>query len=151
MNLYEDFLNLSLAIIRSENSLENNMQSICDLLDNKLVNYDWIGFYMTNIENRTLHLRPYNGKASEHKTIPYGNGICGQVTKTEKTFRIDDLNSESNYISCSIHVKSEIVAPIIKNGIMVGQIDMDSNTPAAFKQQDQYLSKKICSELANYL
>ena len=62
MNLYEDFLNLSLAIIRSENSLENNMQSICDLLDNKLVNYDWIGFYMTNIENRTLHLRPYNGR-----------------------------------------------------------------------------------------
>ena len=73
------------------------------------------------------------------------------MTKTEKTFRIDDLNSESNYISCSIHVKSEIVAPIIKNGIMVGQIDMDSNTPAAFKQQDQYLSKQICSELANYL
>jgi len=133
MNLYENLLNLSTAIIRSENSLENKMQSICDLLDNKLENYDWIRFYMSNIENRTLHLGPYTGKDTEHKTIPYGKGICGQVAETQKNLRIDDFNSESNYISCCIYVKSEIVVPIIKNGNMVGQIDIDSNTPAAFK------------------
>lgn len=151
MNLYQDLLKLSLAIIRSENSVEDKMQSICDLLDNKLENYDWIGFYTSDIENRTLHLGPYTGEATEHKTIPYGKGICGQVAETEKTLRIDDVSSESNYISCNIHVKSEIVVPIIKNGIMVGQIDIDSNTPAAFTQEDQSLLEQICAELANYI
>ena len=64
---------------------------------------------------------------------------------------IDDVAEEKNYIACSIHVKSEIVVPIIKNQIVVGQIDIDSHTPAAFKQDDQQLLEKICRELAIYI
>jgi GAF domain-containing protein len=151
MSKYKDILKLSQAIIHSENSIEDKMQSICDLLNNKLKNYDWTGFYKSDIENRTLHLGPYTGEASDHTTIPYGKGICGQVAETEKTFLIDDVSAESNYISCSINVKSEIVVPIIKDGIMVGQIDIDSNTSAAFTNEDQHLLEQICTELASYI
>jgi len=151
MNLYQDILKLSQGIIHSENSIEDKMQSICDLLNNKLENYDWTGFYRADIENRVLHLGPYTGETSDHTTIPYGKGICGQAAETEKTFLIDDVSAESNYIECSIHVKSEIVVPIIKDGIMVGQIDIDSNTPTAFTNEDQHLLEQICTELASYI
>ena len=151
MNLYQDLLKLSLEIIHSENSVEDKMQSICNLLNDKLDTYDWTGFYMSDIENRVLHLGPYAGETTDHTTIPYGKGICGQAAETEKTFLIDDVSVESNYISCSIHVKSEIVVPIIKDGIMVGQMAIDSDKVAAFTAADQELLEKICTELAPYI
>ena len=66
-------------------------------------------------------------------------------------FQFELVAEEKNYIACSIHVKSEIVVPIIKNQIVVGQIDIDSHILAAFKQDDQQLLEKICRELAIYI
>ena len=151
MSLYQDILKLSLEIIHSENSVEDKMQSICNLLDDKLETYDWTGFYMSDVENRLLHLGPYTGEVTDHTTIPYGKGICGQAAETEKTFLIDDVTTESNYIACSIHVKSEIVVPIKKEGIVVGQIDIDSDKIGAFTAKDQELLETICAELAPYI
>ena len=151
MNKYQDILKLSLEIIHAKNSVEDKMQFICELLNNKLENYDWTGFYMADIENRILHLGPYTGEATDHTTIPYGKGICGQAAETEKTFLIDDVSAQSNYISCNINVKSEIVVPIIRDGVVLGQIDIDSNTAAAFTIKDQNLLEQICTELAPYI
>ena len=151
MNKYQDILKLSLEIIHTKNSVEDKMQFICELLNNKLENYDWTGFYMADIENRTLHLGPYTGEATDHTTIPYGKGICGQAAETEKTFLIDDVSAQSNYISCNINVKSEIVVPIIRDGVVLGQIDVDSNTAAAFTIKDQNILEQICTELAPYI
>lgn len=151
MSKYKNIINLSLAIIHSENKVEDKMQAICDLLDRELDHYDWTGFYMSDIDNRTLHLGPYTGEPTDHTTIPYGKGICGQAAESEKTFLIDDVHTQDNYISCNINVKSEIVVPIIKDNIVVGQIDIDSNTPAAFSQKDQLLLENICAELAPYI
>jgi len=151
MSKYQDILKLSLEIIHSEISVEDKMQSICNLLDDKLETYDWTGFYISDIENRLLHLGPYAGETTDHTTIPYGKGICGQAAETEKTFLIDDVTAESNYISCSINVKSEIVVPIKKDGIVVGQIDIDSDKVAAFTAADQELLENMCAELAPYI
>jgi L-methionine (R)-S-oxide reductase len=151
MNKYQDILKLSLEIIHTKNSVEDKMQFICELLNNKLENYDWTGFYKADIENRILHLGPYTGEATDHTTIPYGKGICGQAAETEKTFLIDDVSAQSNYISCNINVKSEIVVPIIRDGVVLGQIDIDSNTAAAFTIKDQNLLEQICTELAPYI
>ena len=151
MSLYQDLLKLSLEIIHSENSVEDKMQSICNLLDKKLDTYDWTGFYMSDIENRLLYLGPYAGKTTDHTSIPYGKGVCGQAAEKEKTFLIDDVTAESNYIACSIHVKSEIVVPIKKDGIVVGQIDIDSDKVAAFTSEDQHLLESICTELGPYI
>jgi GAF domain-containing protein len=151
MNLYADILRQSLLIIHSKDSVTDKMQAICDLLDARLDNYDWTGFYLSDIEKRMLHLGPYTGEVTEHTTISYGKGICGQAAEAEKTFLIEDVTAEKNYIACSIHVKSEIVVPIIKNGIVVGQIDIDSNKVAAFSDQDRRLLEEICVELATYI
>ena len=137
-------------IIHSQVALNEKMQAICDLLGTHMLAYDWVGFYLSDVKNKKLHLGPFYGEPTEHSSISYGKGVCGQAAEAQKTFVIDDVAEEKNYIACSIHVKSEIVVPIIKNQIVVGQIDVDSNTPAAFKQEDQHLLEQICRELATF-
>jgi GAF domain-containing protein len=151
MSLYKDILKEALDIIQSESSAKDKMQVICDLLEDQIEHYDWVGFYLSDVERRLLHLGPYTGEKTDHTTIPYGKGICGQAAETEKTFLIDDVSAESNYISCSIHINSEIVVPIKKEGIVVGQIDIDSDKVAAFTAADQELLENICAELAPYI
>ena len=139
------------TIIYSQVTLKEKMQAICNLLGSQMPAYDWVGFYLSDVKNKKLYLGPFYGEPTEHTSISYGKGVCGQVAEAQKTFVIDDVEEEKNYIACSIHVKSEIVVPIIKNEIVVGQIDIDSHTPAAFKQEDQQMLEKICLEIAIYI
>ena len=148
---YLEIEKLSLEIICSEKSVTDKMQLLCNLLDNKFNHYNWTGFYLADVENKLLHLGPYFGEPTGHTIIPFGKGICGQAAETKQMFMVDDVSAESNYISCNINVKSEIVVPIIKEGIVLGQIDIDSNTIAAFKEQDQLLLESICKALALFI
>ena len=151
MSNYNDIWSQCETIIHSQVALKEKMQAICDLLGSHMPAYDWVGFYLSDVKNKKLHLGPFYGEPTEHTSISYGKGVCGQAAEAQKTFVIDDVAEEKNYIACSIHVKSEIVVPIIKNQIVLGQIDIDSHTPAAFKQDDQQLLEKICRELAIYI
>ena len=139
------------TIIYSQVTLKEKMQAICNLLGSQMPAYDWVGFYLSDVKNKKLYLGPFYGEPTEHTSISYGKGVCGQVAEAQKTFVIDDVAEEKNYIACSIHVKSEIVVPIIKNEIVVGQIDIDSHIPSAFKQADQQVLEKICREIAIYI
>tara|TARA_B110000879_G_scaffold105380_1_gene142018 strand:+ start:366 stop:824 length:459 start_codon:yes stop_codon:yes gene_type:complete len=151
MSKYVEIEKRCLEIICSDVSAQDKMQFLCDLLDEKLSHYNWTGFYLADVENRLLHLGSYVGEPTDHTTIPFGKGICGQAAETEQTFLVDDVSAESNYISCNIFVKSELVVPIIKEGVVVGQIDIDSNTVAAFKEEDRILLENICKALAHYI
>lgn len=148
---YNQIQVLCLNIIHSKLSLDDKLLNICKTLDQHIEKYDWTGFYMTKKGSNTLCLGPYIGAETEHTEIPFGKGICGQAAESKKTFLIDDVNAEDNYISCNINVKSEIVVPILRNGIVLGQIDIDSNTAAAFNSDDQQLLECLCKELAPYI
>ena len=148
---YKDIWSQCETIIHTQVALKEKMQAICDFLGSHMTVYDWVGFYLSDVKNKKLHLGPFYGEPTEHTSISYGKGICGQAAADQKTYVIDDVAEEKNYIACSIQVKSEIVVPIIKNQIVVGQIDVDSHTPAAFKQEDQQLLEQICRELATYI
>jgi GAF domain-containing protein len=151
MSTYNDIWSQCATIIHSQVVLKEKMQAICDFLGSQMTQYDWVGFYLSDVKNKKLNLGPFYGEPTEHTSISYGKGICGQAAAAQKTFLIDNVAEEKNYIACSIHVKSEIVVPIIKTQIVVGQIDVDSHTPAAFKQEDQQLLEQICRELATYI
>jgi GAF domain-containing protein len=126
------------AIITQENQdTKIKMQSICDLIQANLSTYNWVGFYMAHETKPTLHLWSQAGAPTDHVVIPFGKGICGQVAVSNKNFVVDDVKAQDNYIACSIDVKSEIVVPLFKNGKNIGQIDIDSNTVAAFKEEDE--------------
>lgn len=145
--LYNDLLK-ECKQINTKKDTKEVMQGICDLLKNKLEAYDWVGFYMGNDEERMLYLGPYAGAHTDHLKIPYGKGICGQAAERKETFLVDDVSTENNYIACSIDVKSEIVVPMFKNGLVIGQIDIDSHFPAAFSNEDKLLLEEICVLIA---
>ena len=116
---------------------------ICRLLNEKIDFYDWVGFYFLNEDQKKLVLSSFSGKPTQHKEIPVGKGICGQVAKSSKSLIIDDVSKEKNYISCDIDVKSEIVVPIFVNGENFGQIDVDSRKINAFDKNDENFLKQI--------
>jgi GAF domain-containing protein len=113
--------------------------------------YDWVGFYFSNHDTKTLHLKAFAGSPTDHNTIPFGKGICGQVAVSNKNFVVDDVSSQENYIACDINVKSEIVVPILVNQTNIGQIDIDSNTINAFNQKDVLLLEQVNNLVGNYI
>ena len=127
-----------IEIISDRNlNLDKQLTEICEVLKLNIEYYDWVGFYFANHEEKTLHLRAFAGEATDHTIIPFGKGICGQVALSNATFVVEDVSAQDNYIACNIHVKAEIVIPLFKDGINVGQIDIDSNTPNAFTKKDE--------------
>ena len=81
---------------------------------------------------------------TEHVTIPFGKGICGQVALTNKNFIVPDVKEQDNYISCNINVRSELVVPLFFEGRNIGQIDIDSNKIDAFSKEDENLLVLCC-------
>ena len=94
-----------------------------------------------------LELGPYVGEETDHTRIPFGKGICGQAADTLKTFVVQDVAKADNYLACSLHVKSEIVVPIMKGEQFVGELDIDSHTKDAISDELQILCERICDEL----
>ena len=124
--------------------LETALQYICDLLNSRIPGYDWVGFYFNNQKRKELNLIAFSGLPTEHTKIPYGKGICGQTAKNSQPYISADVSKESNYISCNIGVKSEIVVPIFDhNKVNVGQIDIDSNTVNQFSKNDLFFLEAI--------
>jgi len=118
-------------------SLEQKLTSVCEILQSSLPVYNWVGVYFANHEEKTLHLRAFAGEPTEHTMIPFGKGICGQVAVSNDNFVVPDVKEQDNYLACSIYVKSEIVVPLFKDGVNVGQIDVDSHTPNSFSREDE--------------
>lgn len=136
------------TILDSEESIPEKLYKICQYLKQNVSHYDWVGFYFASHSEKKLHLGPYAGDSTDHKIIPFGKGICGQVAESNDTFLVEDVNAQNNYIACSIYVKSEIVVPLFVNAKNIGQIDIDSHTPNAFSDEDEHLLKAINASIA---
>jgi GAF domain-containing protein len=129
-------------------SRDEKLLAICQLLNENVAHYNWVGFYFANHENRTLHLGPYVGAPTDHTEIPFGKGICGQVAESNANFVVPDVAAQDNYIACSFTVKSEIVVPLFVNGINIGQIDIDSHVIDPFTDEDERFLEYVNSEVA---
>ncbi|WP_343487972.1 GAF domain-containing protein [Allomuricauda sp. d1] len=127
------------------------MQQICDVLKSEVDHYDWVGFYFKNGDKRELKLGPFAGEPTDHTIIPFGKGICGQVAESNQNFVVPDVAAQDNYIACSLTVKSEIVVPLFKNGENIGQIDIDSNTPDPFNEEDERFLEFVNQKVAEIL
>ncbi len=137
-------------IIKSENDINDILAKVSQLLRNQVPSYDWVGFYLADPhKERELVLGPYVGKPTEHTRIPFGSGICGQSADTLQTFLVEDVSKESNYLACSATVQSEIVVPILKDGIIVAELDIDSDQLAGIGSTDREILEEICKDLAS--
>ena len=138
-------------IFASNSSTEEKLQKVCQLLHDEVEHYNWVGFYFTNGDKKELKLGPYVGAETDHVIIPFGKGICGQVAVSNETFVVPDVMAQDNYLSCSIDTKSEIVVPIFKNGINIGQIDIDSHVIDPFTEEDEKLLNYVCEKVSEII
>lgn len=142
---------ITLIIANNNLSTDTRLQKICDLLKKDIPHYDWVGFYFKHDTKKELNLGPYAGEPTDHTTIPFGKGICGQVAVSNKNFVVPDVKAQDNYIACSITVKSEIVIPLFVNGKNIGQIDIDSNSIDPFTKEDESFLEFVNTKVAEIL
>jgi len=121
------------------------IDKVVGFLKEKMPHYTWVGVYV--LQGQELVLGPYLGKPSPHVRIPVDQGICGAAVREGQTVIVDDVNGDPRYLACSIETKSEIVAPIWVDGRVVGEIDIDSDRPAAFQDVDRRLVEHAASLL----
>jgi GAF domain-containing protein len=121
------------------------MREAVRVLKARAPHYTWVGIYL--VEGEELVLGPYVGKPSPHVRIPLGRGICGAAATEKATIIVDDVNSDPRYLACSIETRSEIVVPIMRGDIVLGEIDIDSDTPAAFTDADKRMLEEVAMAL----
>jgi len=127
----------------------NASKRLVSYLKDAIPHYTWVGIYW--LEGNELVLGPYVGKPSPHTRIPLGRGICGAAAADGITSVVDDVNADPRYLACSIETQSEIVVPIIRHGIVLGEIDIDSDAKAAFDELDRELLESVAANLAEKL
>lgn len=125
---------------------EDKLQSVCQYLYDHVPYYNWVGFYLSDGIQK-LKLGAYVGEPTIHTVISFGQGICGQAAETKRNFVVQDVSKETNYLSCSPKVKSEIVVPMMKNGKVLGELDIDSHFISPFDKEDEKFLEWICDEL----
>lgn len=112
--------------------------------------YSWVGIYL--VQGDHLILGPWRGKqATEHTKIPLGEGICGSAALSGKTEVIGDVSEDDRYLACFISTRSELVVPLKKNGVVFGEIDIDSDIPDAFSAADIVFLEKIADMLSKHI
>ncbi len=131
--------------------MDDRLQNLCEYLKAEVPYYDWVGFYFRNGEKEELKLGPYAGAPTDHTLIPFGKGICGQVAVSNANFVVPDVTAQDNYIACSLTVKSEIVIPLFVEGKNIGQIDIDSETPDPFTEEDERFLEFVNAGVARIL
>jgi GAF domain-containing protein len=136
------------AIAAAPNA-KSAMRQTVQLLKDAMPHYTWVGIYL--IEGEELVLGPFIGKPSPHTRIPLGRGICGAAATEKATIVVDDVNADPRYLACSIETRSEIVVPIMDGTTVLGEIDIDSDQPAAFGAADRALVEQVAGLLAEAL
>ena len=121
------------------------MERAVAILKRDMPSYTWVGIYL--LEGNELVLGPFLGKPSPHTRIPLGRGICGAAATGKATIVVDDVHADPRYLACSIETKSEIVVPIMSGDRVLGEIDIDSDRPAAFGPEDRRLLEAVAALL----
>jgi L-methionine (R)-S-oxide reductase len=109
--------------------------------------FDWVGVY--EVKGAALVLGPFRGPRPEgHEEIAIGEGVCGSVARSAKTEVVADVSRRSGHIQCFIGTRSEAVAPIVREGRVLGVLDVDSDTLDAFGDAEVKVIEEAAAEIA---
>ena len=142
MSDYSGALEAVDRIVNRESDADEVLRQTIEVLHDRFEHYSWVGIYL--VEADDLVLGPWKGpQATEHVRIPVGQGVCGAAAASGETEIVDDVNADERYLACFPSTRSEIVVPIVYDGQVVGEIDIDSDRPAAFGPQDRTLLERV--------
>ncbi|MGE7676448.1 GAF domain-containing protein [Lysinibacillus sp. NPDC094403] len=122
------------ALLTGESDRIANLSNASALLNQFLPNINWVGFYVVHGEE--LVLGPFQGLPACVR-IPIGRGVCGTAVVKEETIVVKDVHAFPGHIACDAASQSEIVIPLIKEGIVFGVLDIDSPSVNRFSKEDQ--------------
>ena len=144
----EEVRNELTKLAETSRSAPELMQSLVKLLHDRMLKYNWVGFYLLEpgAQPPVLVLGAFEGAMTPHTRIPLNQGICGAAASSGQTVVVDDVNKDPRYLACSLETKSEIVVPLFVHGKIVGELDIDSHFPAAFTPEHQALVQ-YCAQL----
>jgi putative methionine-R-sulfoxide reductase with GAF domain len=129
-------------IVNRETEADEVLRKVVEVLHDRFSHYSWVGMYF--VEGGDLVLGPWKGpQATEHVRIPVGEGVCGAAAASGVTEIVDDVNADDRYLACFVSTRSEIVVPIVYEGRVVGEIDIDSDEPAAFGPEDKTFLERV--------
>ena len=144
-----DALNQIRALIAEAPGPEAAAQRVVEELHNRFAHYDWVGIYWVDAPVNELVLGPWIGpEATEHTRIPIGAGICGAAAASGQTEIVDDVNADPRYLACFVTTRSEIVVPILHDGQVVGEIDIDGSDASAYDETDARFLEEVAAYLA---
>lgn len=131
---YETVIRQLDALLTGESNIVANLSNASALLNQFLDRVNWVGFYVT--EGNQLVLGPFQGMPACVR-IPFGRGVCGVAAETKTTQLVADVHQFPGHIACDSASNSEIVVPIIKDGNVIGVLDIDSPEKNRFDEVDQ--------------
>lgn len=131
--LYRDLLAAMDALTADEPDAIANMANAAALVWQYLPDLNWAGFY--RMVEGELVLGPFQGKAACIR-IAVGKGVCGTAAASRETQLVEDVHAFPGHIACDAASRSELVVPLVKDGAVLGVLDLDSPTPARFDAAD---------------
>lgn len=140
---YQSLIPQIKALIEGEPDLIANLANIAGALKEQF-GWFWVGFYL--VKDEQLVLGPFQGPVACTR-INKGRGVCGTSWANATTLIVPDVEKFPGHIACSSLSKSEIVVPMIKDGIVWGVLDVDSELPDQFDATDKVYLEKITSAI----
>ena len=137
------------ALIKDEINFIANISNITSVLRYSFDNFLWVGFYFTDNNNPgELVLGPFQGRVACTR-IKFGQGVCGTSAERKETIIVNDVNEFPGHIVCDSLSKSESVLPGLKNGKVLGVLDIDSERYGNFDETDKKFLSKMLENILN--
>ncbi|MFX3673246.1 MAG: GAF domain-containing protein [Paenisporosarcina sp.] len=136
------------ALLEGEPNIIANLSNASALLNQFLDRINWVGFYL--MEEGELVLGPFQGLPACVR-IPVGRGVCGTTVSNKETIVVPDVHAFPGHIACDAASQSEIVIPLIKNGEVLGVLDIDSPEKNRFHENDKEGLENFVTVLMKHL
>ncbi len=122
------------SLFADERDFIANAAQFSAFLYSQVEDLNWAGFYLNR--NEELVLGPFQGQVACVR-IPFGRGVCGAAAASRETQRVEDVHAFPGHIACDSASNSELVIPLVKEGRLIGVLDLDSPRLARFSAADQ--------------
>jgi GAF domain-containing protein len=122
---------------------------LAKVLNSSVPTYSWVGIYA--VDGKDLVLDAWSGPAAtEHTRIPIGRGVCGFAAKAGRTEIVSDVSKDPRYLQCFPATRAEIVIPVFKEGVIIGEIDIDSDQLDAFSSLDREFLEAVAKKVSDH-